>query len=68
MNCSSEVFTKADLRNMLLSKAYSLRAAPTRNTPHDAARRQGYMDCLIEIAISLGIADENILSRKEDQS
>jgi len=53
---SSEVFTKADLHNILLSKAYALRAAPTRHTPHDAARRQGYMAALIEIAIALGIA------------
>lgn len=53
---ASEVFTKSDLQNLLLSKAYSLRAAPTRHTPHDAARRQGYMDALVEIAIALGIA------------
>jgi hypothetical protein len=62
---SSEVFTKADLRNMLLAKAYSLRAAPTRNTPHDAARRQGYMAALTEMAIELGIIEPNAKSLQE---
>lgn len=62
---SSEVFTKADLHNMLLAKAYSLRAAPTCNTPHDAARRQGYMDALIEIAIELGIVSPGATKLQE---
>lgn len=59
---SSYVWTVDDLRNLLLSNALSLRAAPTRNTPHDAVRRQGHMDALIEIAVALGITDANLLA------
>ena len=68
ISLASRVFTIDDIHNHLRGLAYSLRAAPQRQTPHDAAYRQGYMDALLATAISLGIADENILSRKEDQS
>ena len=68
ISLASRVFTIDDIHNHLRGLAYSLRAAPQRQTPHDAAYRQGYMDALLATAVSLGIADENILSRKEDQS
>ena len=68
ISLASRVFTIDDIHNHLRGLAYSLRAAPQRQTPHDAAYRQGYLDALLATAISLGIADENILSRKEDQS
>jgi len=68
ISLDSRVFTIDDIHNHLRGLAYSLRAAPQRQTPHDAAYRQGYMDALLATAVSLGIADENILSRKEDQS
>jgi hypothetical protein len=64
---SSEVFTKSDLRNMLRARAYALRAQPIRHTtPHDAARRQGYMAALIEIGIELGIIELNAQTIPED--
>ena len=68
ISLASRVFTIDDIKNHLRGLAWSLRAGPIRQTPHDAAYRQGYMDALLATAISLGIADENMLSRKEDQS
>ena len=62
---ASHVFTVDDIRNHLRGLAYSLRAAPQRQTPHDAAYRQGYMDALLATAVSLGIADADALAQKE---
>jgi len=63
----SSVWTTADLENILLSKAYALRAASARNSPHDAARRQGYRDALVEIAIALGIAQPDAQTIPQEQ-
>jgi hypothetical protein len=59
------VFTNDDIRNRLLALAWSLRCAPTHNTPHDAAYRQGYRAALLATAISLGIADAHSLADEQ---
>jgi hypothetical protein len=68
VSLASRVFTIDDIKNHLLGLAWSLRASPIRQTPHNAAYRQGYMDALLAAAISLGIADDNSLSQQQEGS
>jgi hypothetical protein len=66
VSLASRVFTIDDIKNHLLALAWSLRARRIGATPHDAAYRRGYMDALFAAAISLGIADVDVLSGHQE--